>query len=204
VARRTYTSPLREEGAARTRQVILEAARSCFARQGYVRTSVAQVAAAAGVAAATVYATVGGKTQLMQAIVHMDIDAGSIADFLLRLQTMTDGREIVRLTAQSTAVVIDELIDTITLLIDNRLADPAVTEAYELAVSIYRQRLDLVAERLHACGALGRELSVARAGEILWFYFGHPAWLTARDLGWPVEVTMNWLADQATGALLTM
>lgn len=186
----------------RTKQVILDAARSCFAENGYARTSVAQVAAAAGVAATTVYASVGGKPQLIQALTQSGVDAKSIDDFLQQVAGLADGRAIVWLTAHSTAAVNEELLTIITLLINNRLADPAVAQAHDFAVKVYRERLAIVASRLRECGALRPEVSIQQTTEILWFYFGHGAWRTIRDLGWGWKRSADWLAEQASHALV--
>jgi AcrR family transcriptional regulator len=199
---RSYSSPLRAESAARTRQVVLDAARECFASNGYAQTSVAQVAAAAGVAVTTVYASVGGKPQLMEALVQSGADAVSIQDFLTRLADLDDGRAIVRLTAQATSKVTRELLGTITLLVDNRRSDPAVASASDFALKLFRERLATVAARLQACGALRPDVSTRRATDILWFHFGNGAWLTVRDLGWGWPRATDWLADQACHALL--
>jgi AcrR family transcriptional regulator len=54
VPTRTYTSTLRAEQAANTRQRILDAAATCFARGGYTGTSLADIAGEAGVSVETV------------------------------------------------------------------------------------------------------------------------------------------------------
>ncbi|MGD8166204.1 TetR/AcrR family transcriptional regulator [Herbiconiux sp. P16] len=51
---RSYNSTLRAEQAANTRQRILDAAAACFARTGYAGTSLADIAAEAGVSVETV------------------------------------------------------------------------------------------------------------------------------------------------------
>ncbi|MCS5717947.1 TetR/AcrR family transcriptional regulator [Herbiconiux sp. CPCC 205763] len=51
---RSYNSTLRAEQAANTRQRILDAAAACFARSGYAGTSLADIAAEAGVSVETV------------------------------------------------------------------------------------------------------------------------------------------------------
>src|SRR5262252_1922799 len=66
--RRQYRSPVREEGAQRTRQAIVAAASELFLERGYVATSLADVAAAAGVARPTVFAAFGSKPALLQQV----------------------------------------------------------------------------------------------------------------------------------------
>ena len=59
--RRRYTSAVRTEQATATRRAVLRAARELFAERGYAGTSIAAVAAHAGVAVDTVYAAAGRK-----------------------------------------------------------------------------------------------------------------------------------------------
>lgn len=61
---RPYSSPLREQQAAQTRQQVLAAAAELFATRGYARTSLAQIADAAGVSTETVKAN-GPKSGLL-------------------------------------------------------------------------------------------------------------------------------------------
>src|SRR3954463_4997914 len=68
VKSRPYDSPRRREQAAATRLAILEAAEVLFTERGYVGTSVAEIAEAAGVALKTVYAVFGTKAEVLQAL----------------------------------------------------------------------------------------------------------------------------------------
>ena len=65
--RAIYNSPRRQQAAAATREAIVDAAQELFAAQGYGRTTVAQIAELAQVAANTVYTSVGGKADLVTA-----------------------------------------------------------------------------------------------------------------------------------------
>lgn len=74
--KRTYASPLRAAQTAETRRRIVEAALEQFTEQGYVKASVAGIAAAAGVSRETVYHLVGGKRAVLKAC----WDAAVVAD----------------------------------------------------------------------------------------------------------------------------
>ena len=78
VKKRPYSSPVREEQAARTRARILGAAGELFEASGYGRTTVRQIAEAAGVAVDTVYAVFGNKARVLTALIdqRMAPDAG--------------------------------------------------------------------------------------------------------------------------------
>lgn len=64
--RRPYDSPLRQAQAAATRQAVIEAATRLFIERGFVATSVDEIARVAGVSRATVFASVGGKAELLK------------------------------------------------------------------------------------------------------------------------------------------
>lgn len=70
---RTYVSPRRQEQAQATRIAVLEAAREQFVSNGYGRTTMARVAAAAGVSVETVYATFHSKALLLHAVWDLTI-----------------------------------------------------------------------------------------------------------------------------------
>ena len=63
--RRPYNSTRRQEQARANRTAIVRAACELFIAQGYGRTTIAEVAAAAGVSAETVYAAFGNKAALL-------------------------------------------------------------------------------------------------------------------------------------------
>jgi AcrR family transcriptional regulator len=71
--KRRYNASNRREAAARTRQAILDAALDLFARQGYAATPMTAIAATAGVALDTVYASVGRKPQLARLLIETAI-----------------------------------------------------------------------------------------------------------------------------------
>lgn len=70
-AARRYVSPHRQAQARATRQAILTAAHHLFAERGYPRTSVDDVAAAAGVARQTVFSSVGNKSVLLKEVIDV-------------------------------------------------------------------------------------------------------------------------------------
>src|SRR5438093_9035691 len=69
--KRRYHSPRRREQAAATRRDILEAAQRLFERQGYAATTIAAIAAEAGVALKTVYVAFESKSGLLHSLWHL-------------------------------------------------------------------------------------------------------------------------------------
>src|SRR3954471_10829461 len=71
VKTRRYNSPRRREQAAATRREILEAAQRLFERDGYAATTMAAIAAEAGVALKTVYLAFESKSGGLRALWNM-------------------------------------------------------------------------------------------------------------------------------------
>ena len=65
VKRRSYDSSRRRAQADETRRTVVRAARDLFLEQGYGRTTVSDIARAAGVSVETIYASVGTKADLL-------------------------------------------------------------------------------------------------------------------------------------------
>jgi AcrR family transcriptional regulator len=202
VAGRTYRSPRREQAAADTRTAILDAGQELFVAHGYAATTVNQVAAAAEVSPNTVYTSIGGKPQLVVALIERAMDDPLILASLEDIAALTDGPEIVFRLAAGTGATKRSQQHTIVIMLDNATADPMIAEAVDRAITTLRQRFHRVATRLAAVGALRAGITPARATAILWFYFGFTAWRELRGVGWTWKDTEHWLAAQAVGALI--
>ncbi|HEX7195380.1 MAG TPA: TetR family transcriptional regulator, partial [Candidatus Limnocylindria bacterium] len=66
--KRPYRSTRRREQAGETRHRIIRAAHDLFVSQGYGRTTIAEIAGAAGVAVETVYAAFRNKPTLLRQV----------------------------------------------------------------------------------------------------------------------------------------
>jgi AcrR family transcriptional regulator len=68
--KRSYDSARRREQARQTREAILDTASRLFLSDGFAPTTIAAIAAGAGVSVDTVYKTFGGKPGLVRAMCH--------------------------------------------------------------------------------------------------------------------------------------
>ena len=202
MSRASYNSPRRQQAAAATREAIIEAAQELFACQGYARTTVAQVAEAAQVAANTVYTSVGGKPQLLAAITESGTGDSDVAETLTAVARATDPAEVIRLTAAGTRRVNQRRTKAVAVLLDSALADPAAAEMLRLTVRYYRDTLATLARRLEDLGAV-EPPDLNRAADVFWYLFGWTSWRTLiTDLGWSWDEAEQWLAQQGIDALL--
>lgn len=198
----TYRSPRRERAAADTQVAILDAAEKLFAAHGYAKTTVAQIAAEADVAANTVYTSLGGKPQLVVALSRRAAADPMIAATLDSIDTLTEGPAIIRRLAAGTGEMRREQLTSITLMLDNVTADPLIAQVADDILELVRNRVNRVAARLAEQGLLREGVTTARAGDVLWFYFGISPWRELHGLGWSWDEAEAWLAAQAIGALL--
>ena len=70
---RRYRSSLRQQQAQLTRSAVFAAAQRLFLERGFGATTVAAVAAEAGVSTETIYATLGGKSGLLRGVIETTI-----------------------------------------------------------------------------------------------------------------------------------
>jgi AcrR family transcriptional regulator len=204
VNRASYHSPRREQAAAATREAILDAARELFAARGYACTTVAQIAEAAQVAANTVYTSVGGKPQLLAAIMEGGTGDPGVAETLTAVARTTNPAEVIRLTAAGTRQVNERQAKAVTILLDSARVDPAAAEMLRVSIRVYRDTLNALAQRLEDLGALD-PADQRRAGDVFWYLFGWTSWRTLIiDLGWSWDEAEKWLARRGVDALLNL
>jgi len=202
VTRASYNSPRRQQAAAATREAIIEAALELFACQGYARTTVAQIAEAARVAANTVYTSVGGKPQLLAAITESSTGDPDVAETLTAVARASDPAEVIRLTAAGTRQVNERRAKAVAVLLDSAQADPAAAEMLQVTVRYYRETLGTLAGRLEDLGAV-QSPDLNRAADVFWYLFGWTSWRTLiTDLGWSWDAAEQWLAQRGIDALL--
>jgi len=202
VNRASYHSPRRQQAATATRDAILGAAQDLFATQGYARTTVAQIAAAAQVAANTVYTSVGGKPQLLAAITEGGTGDPDVAETLTAVARTSDPAEVIRLTAAGTRRVNERRAKAVAVLLDSAQADPAAAEMLRTTVRRYREALATLARRLEDLGAV-EPSDLNRAAGVFWYLFGWISWrILITDLKWSWDEAEQWLAQRGIDALL--
>lgn len=204
---RPYRSPKRQEQARATRRAIVDAAHRLFVERGYASTTVESVAAEAGVAVQTVYATMGSKVAILKAAVDIaiagDDEPVPLADReeAARIAAEPDQRERLRLVARQIvgiAVRVAPLVEAV------RAAAGASTEAAGLWEEIESSRLagmEQVARMI--AGAEGLAVPLDEARDTLWALFSPAvAVMLLIDRGWTPAQLEAWLARTAGAVLI--
>lgn len=208
-ARRSYDSPRRREQAAETRKLILEAAQRLFERDGYAATSMAAIAAAAGVALKTVYLSFGSKPSLLRAVWHRalrgerdDVPVDQ-QDWFLEAMQQRDPRRLLLLAAHNSRLVKERAAAIMEVIRAAAPGDDEIGELWSRIQAEFHANQRTIVERLAADGALAPDLDVDTAADTLWA-LNQPALyqLLIVERGWTTERYEQWLGDLLSSRLL--
>jgi AcrR family transcriptional regulator len=198
---RRYDSPHRRAQAEATRAEILAAAQRLLERDGYAATTMAAVAAEAGVALKTVYLAFATKSGLLRALWNVllrgDAEAVPMGErpwFRDLLAEPEPAARLDRLARQSRAVK-DRAGPLMVAIRDAAAADADVAALWDRIEAEFRDLLGPLARTFADEGALRPGLDAARAADVLWA-LNHPdLWrLLVRVRGWSPGEYEDWLA----------
>jgi AcrR family transcriptional regulator len=205
--RRRYDSSGRQAQARRNREAILDAAQRQFLDGGYAATTIAAIAAEAGVSVETIYKAFGGKPGLVRAIYDRGlagrepVPAFQRADAIRERQT--DPRAIMRnwgtLTSEVSSIVspIERLVRAAAAS-DREMA--ALLKAHN---DLREQRARHHARFLKQRGYLREGVSLAQATDILWTCTSDELYdLLVTQRGWSLPRFARFLGDYLIAALL--
>jgi AcrR family transcriptional regulator len=206
---RRYDSPRRREQAAATRAEILEAAKRLFEADGYAATTMAAIAAEAGVALKTVYVAFETKAGVLRALWNLllrgDTGDAPVAEREWYRETLEepDPERQLRRNAGNSRIVKLRLGAVLEVIRTAASTDPDVETLWERIQTEFRANQRAIVESLDRKQALNPELGVERATDILWT-LNHPnLWqLLVGRLGWTPEQYEQWCADTACAQLL--
>jgi len=201
---RKYSSALRQQQAEATRSRILAASVRLFSTQGYARTTLAKIAAAAGVSAETVQGQ-GPKAALLIAAVEYAAFGVAGEENLFNLDV---GRQLLAIDdrEEAGAFIVDAVTDVhrrtaplAPALFGGASMDPEVDRYLgELIASINKQ-IRRVLDSLRNRGWLREDVSFDELVETVAVFASVETYLrmTARD-GWSVDAYRAWCARMLT------
>jgi AcrR family transcriptional regulator len=209
-ATRRYDSPRRREQAAATRQAILAAAQRRFEQDGFGATTMAAIAAEAGVALKTVYLAFETKSGVLRALWHLllrgdqeDVPVGERRWYQEVLEEPDAGRQL-RMAAHNSRLVKLRAGALMKVIRNAASSDPDIADLWGRIQSDFYENQRAIVETLQARQALRPGLDVAAAADILWT-LNHPdVWhLLVGERGWTPEAWEAWFAEAACSQLLT-
>jgi AcrR family transcriptional regulator len=200
--KRPYRSPLRQEQAEATRRRILDAGLRLFAERGYPGTSVSEIARSAGVSAETIYASVGSKRGIIDALLA-EVDTERIAD-RAREEVRARGDE-----PRTSLAILAELAASfwhdhgaLAAVLRNGVGDPEIGDAW-LARQAARRDLIHGLIRGWPAGALRTDLTPARAADVAWMLTSDGVYgLLVGLRGWSLPAYVAWSREALARELL--
>jgi AcrR family transcriptional regulator len=199
----TAGSSRRAEYAAETRRAIIDAARSLFAEQGYFAATVDQVAARARVAPGTVYSTVGGKQGLLQILTDEWLNTPIAADGLAQLADFDTSYDVLRGLSIGVRLIWQQHDAIVQILLAAAPHDRAAARRLNENLCAIRGNCQMIARDIKRRGDLADHVTVERAADILYYYFGPQTYsVLLRDNGWPMDEAADWLLKQCAAAVL--
>ena len=207
--RKRYESPLREAQARSTRMLVLEAALKLFAEQGYVATSVDDIATSAGVGRATVFASVGGKPALLKQAYDVAIVGDDKPVPLIerpRSQSIQADPDP-RIQLARYAEVVTEIAGRVAGIYEAvRQASGADVVARDLWTEILRQRrvgMDNLIRALATKSELRDGLDPKSAADLAWVLVDPGLYqMLVQQRGWAPAQYQAWLTDLLQSQLL--
>jgi AcrR family transcriptional regulator len=201
--KRRYVSEARQQGAHQTRSRILEAAKLLFTRHGIDGVTVAQIADRAGVATPTVYAAFKSKEGMLRALMEAAMFGDQFEIARRRLEGVTDGVEMVALTATISRSVYEGESRELGMLRGASSFSPSLRKIEE---QFEEMRLDMQRARLELLFSQGKArhgLSFDDARRIMWMYTSRDVYrMLVREAGWTPDRYEEWLRDTLLAALV--
>lgn len=193
--KRTY----REEQAQATKDRICAAARRLFADQGYRMTSVAAIAAEAGVAERTVYAAFGAKREILSAICETWLEDAHARELVAAAVDEPDPLGTLRLAARFLRALFETGYDVM-VLFDAASAEDPQTRAMlraKLEGRNHVQNLIIDSVKDHLVVPLPAAQAVYRALAAVGVYQE-----LVVESGWTIDQYEQWVLTQLAGQLL--
>lgn len=206
---RRYRSARRKATARQTREAILAAARELFIAQGYVATTIEQIAARAGVSKPTVFASVGSKRVVFKELRNVAV-AGDDLPVPVRERPWyrealdePDPRRSLRLHARNMVRMHQRYADLHDVLRAGAGADPELRELWNTAERERRAGAAFIVDALIGKGPLKAGLDRDSATDLLWALTSAETFQRLASTGrWNTGRYQTWLGQTFIDQLL--
>ncbi len=209
VKKRRYDMANRSGQAAETQRRIIDAAARLFLRDGYAATSMNAIAAEAGVAAQTVYASMRTKPDILRAVIQVTVrgeeDQVPLAESSRwqEMEQASDPRAKLAMFARLHREICDREAAIFAVLETAGAVEPELGPLLREKEEFRYEDQARVARSLHERGQLRTGLRLRKASDIIWALASERVYLAlVEERGWGVEEYEAWLTDQLAAALL--
>lgn len=196
-----------ERRAEETRVAIVEAADRLFARNGYARTTIGDIADEAGVVVQTIYNAVGPKSTLLSAVLDRaaagPLAPRSVPEFMAeRTEQVTDAAQMAEMLADWFAEVQPRVAGINAVVREAAATDTAVADLERRRASQRLHNYGMAADALAGL-TRARDLPRDEVAATIWSV-GHPqTYLQLTEVeGWTLKRYRDWVARTLANALV--
>ena len=206
---RSYDATRRQEQARQNRRAVLDAAHRRFVTDGYAATTIAAVAADAGVSVETIYKSVGKKPELAKAVFDVAV-VGDDEDvpmlqrqFVARNAAEPDPRRKLEAYGAHLSVVAPRISPLLLVIRDAAANDAGAAAVWSQLQGERLTGMTAYATHLDEGGFLRAGVSRDEARDVLWTHNSVELWdLLVRQRGWTDDRFGRWVGQQLVAALV--
>ena len=200
---RPYVSAVRAQAASATRDRILEAARILFTARGIEDVRMSEIAEAAEVAEATIYATFRSREGILRALMQATLFGPHYHAALERFAGETDPERLIALTPAVSRAIYEGEARELGVLRDIAAYSPILRAIEREFEDIRYANQEQRVRDLFAAGRARPGLTVARARRILWMYTSRDVYrMLVTEGGWTPAAYERWLRETLLATLV--
>ncbi|HXY44116.1 MAG TPA: helix-turn-helix domain-containing protein [Acidimicrobiales bacterium] len=202
VKRRTYDAAARRARSAETRLRIMKAARELILSDGYRATTIAAVAARAGVNVDTIYELVGRKPVLLRELIEQAISgidhavAAEERDYVQAIKAEPDPAKKLAIYARAVCRIQERMAPLLQALREASSTEPEAEQVWREIGERRAANMRLLIRDIRDAGGLRATLSVNKAADVVWVLNSSELYLLFTvERGWSPRRFERWLAD---------
>ena len=206
---RAYDTTTRQNQSAVTRQRIVDMARVLILERGYRATTIAAIAAAAGVNTDSVYELVGRKPMVLREIIEQAIsgtDHAVVAEDRAHVKALVaepDPAKKLAIYARAVCATHQRMAPLFLALRDASSTEPEAQQVWQEISDRRAANMRKLAKDLKDAGGLRNGLSIDEAADIVWATNSAELFvLLTVERGWSVKRFERWLSDSWCRLLL--
>ena len=209
VKTRSYDAAGRRARSAETRQRIVKAARDLILADGYRATTIAAVAARAGVNVDTVYELVGRKPVLLRELIEQAISGADHAvaaeerDYVQAIKAEPDPATKLAIYARAVRRIHARMAPLVLAVRDASSTEPEAEQVWQEISERRAANMRRLIRDIRDVGGLRAGLSVNEAADVVWALNSSELYLLLTvERGWSPRRFERWLADSWCRLLL--
>lgn len=209
VKKRSYQATGRRAASAATRQRIVDAGRELILMRGYRATTIADIAARAGVNIDTIYQLVGRKPVLLRELIEQAIsgqDHAVTAEDRSHVQAMrAEPDPVVKLSMYARAIreTHERLAPLFVALRDASTTEPEAEQVWREISDRRATNMRRLVGDIGETGALRPDVSIDDAADTVWVMNSPELFvMLTEERGWTPDHYERWLAETLTRQLL--